>query len=48
MLKNIGSQARKHMENLFGARVFLELFVRVRKDWTNSNRMLTEFGLIKR
>jgi len=48
MLKNIGTQARKHMENLFGARVFLELFVRVRKDWTNSNRMLTEFGLIKR
>ena len=48
MLKNIGTQARKHMENLFGARVFLELFVRVRKDWTNSERMLTEFGLIKR
>jgi GTP-binding protein Era len=48
MLKNIGTQARKQMENLFGARVFLELFVRVRKDWTNSNRMLTEFGLIKR
>ncbi len=48
MLKNIGTQARKQMENLFGARVFLELFVRVRKDWTNSQRMLTEFGLIKR
>ncbi len=48
MLKNIGTQARKQMENLFGARVFLELFVRVRKDWTNSERMLTEFGLIKR
>jgi GTP-binding protein Era len=48
MLKNIGTQARKQMENLLGARVFLELFVRVRKDWTNSERMLTEFGLIKR
>jgi len=48
MLKNIGTQSRKQMENLFGARVFLELFVRVRKDWTNSQRMLTEFGLIKR
>lgn len=48
MLKNIGTQARKQMENLFGARVFLELFVRVRKDWTNSERMLAEFGLIKR
>jgi GTP-binding protein Era len=48
MLKNIGTQSRRQMENLFGARVFLELFVRVRKDWTNSQRMLTEFGLIKR
>jgi len=35
------------MENLFGAKVFLELFVRVRKDWTTSEKMLKEFGLIK-
>ena len=31
MLKNIGTQARLQMEKLFGAKVFLELFVRVRK-----------------
>jgi len=47
MLKKIGTQARLAMENLFGAKHFLELFVRVKKDWTNSDRMLREFGLIK-
>ncbi len=47
MLKKIGTQARLAMENLFGAKVFLELFVRVRKDWTSSDKMLKEFGLIK-
>ena len=48
MLKNIGTEARKRMENLFGARIFLELFVRVKKNWTSSERMLREFGLLKR
>jgi GTPase len=47
MLKNIGTQARLQMEKLFGARVFLELFVRVRKDWTTNDRQLKEFGLLK-
>lgn len=47
MLKKIGTQARLSMENLFGAKVFLELFVRVKKDWTGSDRMLREFGLMK-
>lgn len=47
MLKKIGTQARLAMENLFGAKVFLELFVRVRKDWTSSDKMLREFGLLK-
>lgn len=47
MLKKIGTQARLSMENLFGAKVFLELFVRVKKDWTNSDRLLKEFGLTK-
>ena len=47
LLKKIGTQARLSMENLFGAKVFLELFVRVKKDWTSSDRMLREFGLIK-
>jgi GTPase len=47
MLKIIGTQARLEMENLFGAKVFLELFVRVKKDWTSSEKMLQEFGLLK-
>ena len=48
MLKTIGTQARLDMEALFGARVFLELFVRVKKDWTSSEKMLQEFGILKR
>jgi GTPase len=47
MLKNIGTQARLEMENLFGSKVFLELFVRVKKDWTSNDKMLQEFGLSK-
>ncbi len=48
MLKKIGTQSRLRMEKLFGARVYLELFVRVKKEWTSSDRMLQEFGLLKR
>jgi len=44
MLKAIGTKARQEMERFFAARVFLELFVRVAKDWTNDPRMLQEFG----
>ena len=48
MLKNIGTQSRLRMEKLFGARVYLELFVRVKKEWTSSDKMLREFGLLKK
>ncbi|HAR49305.1 MAG TPA: GTPase Era, partial [Smithella sp.] len=47
MLKKIGTQARLEMEKLFGAKVYLELFVRVKKEWTSSDKMLAEFGLLK-
>lgn len=47
MLKQIGTEARISMENLFGAKVFLELFVRVKKDWSSSDKLLKEFGLTK-
>jgi GTP-binding protein Era len=47
MLKNIGTQARMAMENIFGSKVFLELFVRVKKDWTSNDKLLKEFGLLK-
>jgi len=47
MLKKIGAQARLEMERLFGAKVYLELFVKVKKEWTSSEKMLEEFGLLK-
>ncbi len=44
MLKKIGTQARKDIERLLDSKVFLELFVRVQKDWSESKKMLKEFG----
>jgi len=44
MLKEIGTRARMEMEKFFAARIYLELFVRVRKDWTKDPKMLREFG----
>jgi len=44
MLKQIGSLARTDLEIFFASRIFLQLFVRVRKDWTQDKRMLKEFG----
>jgi len=48
MLKEIGTRARLEMEKFFATKVFLELFVRVAKDWTNDPRMLREFGYTER
>jgi len=44
MLKKIGTGARLAMERFFGSRVFLELFVKVKKDWHESSSMLRELG----
>ncbi len=44
-LKKIGSAARLGIEALLGARVFLELVVKVEKDWTKNPRKLAELGL---
>ncbi|MCX5834326.1 MAG: GTPase Era [Deltaproteobacteria bacterium] len=44
MLKDIGRQARKDLERFFNARIYLELFVKVRKDWTHDERLLRELG----
>ncbi|MFO7667786.1 MAG: GTPase Era [Desulfobacterales bacterium] len=43
-LKQIGEEARKEIEQLTGSRVFLELFVRVDKDWSRKDRTLRQFG----
>lgn len=45
MLKEIGKQARAELEALLGCKIFLELFVRVDRDWTQNPRSLTEMGL---
>ena len=44
MLKDIGRQARKDLEQFFNAHIYLELFVKVRKDWTHDERLLKELG----
>ena len=44
MLKQIGQESRQDIEQMTGARVFLELFVRVQKNWSSDDRRLSEFG----
>ncbi len=44
-LKTIGTSARIECEKLLDAKVFLELWVKVKADWRNSNNSLREFGL---
>jgi GTP-binding protein Era len=43
-IKLVGTQARIEMEAFFGQRVFLEMFVKVRKDWRNNENALKSFG----
>jgi GTP-binding protein Era len=43
-LKSIGSKARHDIESLLGTRVFLELWVKIRKDWRSDERILRELG----
>jgi len=43
-LKKVGTEARKDIEAFFGKQVFLELFVKVNKDWRDSDTQLKRFG----
>ncbi len=43
-MKAIASQARADMERLFGGRVFLEVWVKVKPKWAESEMSLTQFG----
>jgi GTP-binding protein Era len=43
-LKKVGTEARYDMEEFFGKKVFLELFVKVTKDWRDKPEMLKRFG----
>jgi GTPase len=44
MLKKIGSAARKEIEKMSGRKVFLQLKVKVRKNWRNDEKILRWFG----
>lgn len=44
LLKQVGQDARKDMEALFGCKVFLQLWVKVREGWSDNERMLRNLG----
>ncbi len=44
MLKRVGQLARQELETLFGNKVYLELWVKVKKDWRNHPGLLHRFG----
>lgn len=43
-LKKVGREARLDMETFFGKKVFIELRVKVKKDWRNNERLIKKFG----
>ena len=47
MLKNIGTQARKDIETLLADKVYLELWVKVQKDWRDKQTYLQDYGYHK-
>lgn len=48
MLKKIGTSARQEMENLLDMKVNLQLWVKVKKDWRDSDFLLKNYGYSKR
>ncbi|GMG70055.1 GTPase Era [Tetragenococcus halophilus] len=47
MLKQIGIKARQDIEKMLGDKVYLELWVKVQKDWRDKQRSLDDFGYKK-
>lgn len=43
-LKRVGSDARRDLEKFFGKKIFLDLYVKVNKDWRSNQRQLKRFG----
>lgn len=43
-LKRVAIEARKDLEKFFGKKIFMEIFVKVDKDWRSSDRELRNFG----
>ena len=46
MIKSIGTAARQSIQKLLDARVYLELWVKVKEDWRNSKYVMTELGYL--
>jgi GTP-binding protein Era len=44
LLKRISTAARKDMERLFGGKVYLGVWVKVKRDWTGDERLLRQLG----
>ncbi|MCI6910596.1 MAG: GTPase Era [Veillonellaceae bacterium] len=44
LLKEIGAQSRADIQMLLGCKVFLDLWVKVKKDWRNRDNILKDFG----
>jgi len=43
-LKRVGTEARKDLEKFFGKKIFMELYVKVNKNWRSNNSQLKRFG----
>lgn len=43
-LKKVSTEARHSLEKFFGKKIFLEIFVKVDKDWRSSERAMKEYG----
>jgi GTP-binding protein Era len=48
MIKRIGTEARRDLEEMLDGRVHLDLHVKVRADWRDDERLLDQMGLKKR
>lgn len=46
-IKKVGIEARQDIERFFGKRVYLEIFVKVEKDWRNRENKLKQFGYME-
>jgi GTP-binding protein Era len=44
VLKQVGSKARIVLEELFGEKIFLRLWVKVSRDWSDSDKLIERFG----
>jgi len=45
-VKQVGKSSRLDLEEFFGKKIFLEIFVKVNKDWRNDERQLKRFGYL--